>query len=139
MTQPVPVTPQPGGRRWYDAPYRAGVWVVSPITGDDGRPSWWKLMGLAVLVTYWFERPLPESVAVVLLFCAFGVKVALALVNAGAAKLSPAGLLGAALGPRTPQDAPQSRANAPGSDAPPDPVSRPSQPATVPATGQEEG
>jgi hypothetical protein len=105
MTAPaVTVIPQPGGSRWYDRVEqrvaRPVRWVVSPITGDDGRPSWWKIMGVLVLASYWRRVPLPESVAVVLLFCAFGVKVALALIAAGGAKVSLTNGMAAALGAR---------------------------------------
>ena len=139
MMTPVTVTPQPGGRRLYDrlasvprVIYRSGAWVVSPITGDDGRPSWWKIMGALVLLTYWKGVALPVPVAVVLIFCAFGVKVALAMVQAYAARN------GGAV-PAVVQDAPPAPPAAPPRpDLPPSAV-RPPQPATVPADGSEEG
>lgn len=139
MTTPVvPVTPRPDlGRRWYDrtvprAAYRTGAWIVSPITGDDGRPSWWKLMGAGVLLTYWRGVALPVPVAVVLIFCAFGVKVALAMIQAYAAAK------GAVL-PGAVQDAPPAAPAAPPSAQGPAADAAHPQPPMVPADGTEEG
>lgn len=120
MTTPVVVEPKPGGRRWYDyEPARtvigAGAWLVAPWTGSDGRPSWWKLMSAAVLLHYaLIERRLPETVAIVLIFSAFGIKVVSQMIASGVAKLSVSSFFSQALGPR--QAAP---AAAPGPVVPP--------------------
>lgn len=54
------------------------TWCISPVTGQDGRPSWAKLITAAVLGLYAIKAPVPGSVAIVAIAAAHGTKVLLA-------------------------------------------------------------
>lgn len=60
---------------------RGSQWCVSPITGQDGRPSWSKIITAAVLGVYALGVPMPASVGVVAIAAAHGTKVLLAAIT----------------------------------------------------------
>lgn len=75
----------PFGRRAYDGIARrvGGVWTwtISPITGEDGRPSWAKLITFYVVTLYLFTPDLPTNVAITAIFAAHGIKALMAWGN----------------------------------------------------------
>lgn len=60
---------------------RALQWCISPVTGNDGRPSWSKLVTAGVLVLYALSANLPATVAIVAICAAHGTKVLLAVIQ----------------------------------------------------------
>lgn len=80
----------PLGRRAYDGVVRsvggAWTWTISPITGDDGRPSWSKIITFYVVTLYLFTSHLPSNVAITAIFAAHGIKALLAWGNRRAPK-----------------------------------------------------
>jgi len=63
------------------------TWLISPITGKDGRPSWAKIITFYVVTLYLFTPHLPTNVAITAIFAAHGIKALLEWGN----RLSPKG------------------------------------------------
>lgn len=69
------------GRRAYDRAFGMWTWGISPITGEDGRPSWAKIITAYVVTLYLFTEHLPASVAIAAIVAAHGTKALLAYIN----------------------------------------------------------
>ena len=60
---------------------RALAWCAAPVLGRDGRPSFSKLVLVAVLTLYALKAPLPQLVAIAAMVCSYGWKGVLAFLE----------------------------------------------------------
>lgn len=60
---------------------KALTWCAAPVLGRDGRPSFSKLVLVAVLALYAMGAPLPQLVAIAAMVCSYGWKGVLAFLE----------------------------------------------------------